>query len=429
MKLLFTCILTIFITFSADAQNQTQAGIDLAASFPQVTEGNVEPDLPADGFWISQQYNNTGINMETQTNVNTGYFFFAAGYFYDASGSPFWCVISHPYDFNPDVNHWRDNKSFSNQPNGHNESPVMAEFDADCNVMDDGVPVGSATIHPAVIVDSYPVHLLFRDPGHLEFTIAGRTYEYVKFGWRDNLHTPSMDWVTDYTWHITGSASVYVNSGNTDTTSSKLVFNFNVNTDFEVFDDISLHPQVMAYVGDKPEYAYYISDVKSSFRDVAFFNYDTAAVDAYEPYMYGTNSNRYWVLLVHDPIKRTVMMYTVSGDKYTQNGLSADAGIPLKFKAMANPDDDVINFYPAKCEGVNGLNDTNCSRTVAVNRNDSMATWSPQNVHSSTMKMMKLGVGGKRYKYHANNGESDSQAMARIKQMMVDDGTIEAGDG
>lgn len=357
--------------------------------------------------------------MQARRSAATGYFFFMAGYFYDENNDQFWCVVSHEYEYNADVNQWRDAKSFSNLPSGHNQQPVMADFDANCNVVTNGASVGSGAMVPGEIVEAYPVRFVFRNPKEVDFTIAGHTYRYKRFAWTDSLTNPSLDWVMDYQWNIATSVSGYINDSNSDPESAKLLFNYNANMGFEKMDLADAHQSYfLNYIGHKSSYKYYISDAKVSYKSVVFFNYGATP---YEPYLDNqTNSNKYWIVLVHDTATQTVMAFTAVGEKQP-GGLEVYAGVPIKFRAVVNPDADVLNFYPYLCEGTHLA----CRREASIDITSDMATWSPQNVHASTMKMTKLGPGGKRYRYMPNVGESNSAAQDRIKQMMVDDGLID----
>ena len=120
-------------------------------------------------------------------------------------------------------------------------------------------------------------------------------------------------------------------------------------------------------------------------------------------------------------------MYTVAGDK-GPGLLRPDAGIEMKFRADVNPDADVIDFYPLVAECSNELSGfTNCDAFYQIYNETSvtsMATWSPQNVHTSTMKMFKLRTGGRDYLYTPNNGESNQRATDRVTQMLIDDGVL-----
>jgi len=414
-KVLLTFLLLTQISIGM-AQSE-QDGVDLAASFPKITEGNLKPDLPSNGFYWQKDNPGIGINLEVQSrrSVSTGYFLFMTGYFYDENGDQFWCAISDEYKYNEDVNQWRDNKNFSNLPFGHNDLPVLAEQDVVCNVVNGGTPLGSNNHVDNEIVRSINIHLLWRNPSYLELTAEGGEMQvFERFGWGNDLVNPTIDWVMDYEWLITSSVPSYNNDNDDDPKTNKFIRDYNVKTKFEILD-VEEQQSIKDFVGHEESFIYYISTIKASYKLVTYNNYESSLFSAYEPYISGYGSNVAWIVLVHDKEDETVALYTVAGEK-TPGDLRPNAGIGIKFIAKVNPDADIIDFYPLKCKGI----DIDCERTARTYRNTDMADWSDQNIHRSTMKMFKFRTGGEAYLYQPNTGESDSQSMNRIKQQLID---------
>lgn len=425
MRQVFLLALLISTSFALEAQ-QEQAGRDLAASFPQISNGASQPDLPADGFWWDPTNPGWGINIEIQKRSasSTGYFLFGSGYFYDEEGKSFWCAFSDEFKYNTNVFEWRDKKSFSNLPFGHdNEDTVLAEQIVECNIMGGGSPISSETTRVAQIVDTINLQLLWRTPSKLEVTTNGVTHNTVRFGFGDDLQKPSLDWVTDTYWSMKSVDGVYGSVGSTGV-NSKGFYNSNTVTNFKRFD-MTNQQNVLDFVGHQEHWEYYISNTKNSIKITTFFDSDNPLADIFAPYINGSRSNRQWIVLIHDNIKNRIMLYTVAGEKEPQK-LSANAGISYKFVADVNPDADVIDFYPFMCEGTGFGHGQICETNFSPTSIENMATWSEQNIHASTLKLFKLRTGGKAYRFTPNNGESDSQSTNRIKNQLIEEGILPA---
>lgn len=424
-------VLILMLLTSTIFAQEEQAGIDMAASFPKVTEGNEEPDLPSNGFYWQADNPGSGINIEVQSrpSSSTGYLLFLAGYFYDENNEQFWCAGSAEYEFNADVHQWRDAKDFSNWPRGHDDLPILAEQDVTCSVMTGGTPIGSNEHVQNRVDRTINLHLLWRNPSYIELTAEnGSMQVFKRFGWHDDLVDPSLDWILDYEWMLMSSIPQYGHSQNDESKPTKSIFNSNLTTSFERLD-VTDHEKVRQFVGHQEHYDYYISTIENSNKIVSSFGFENTLVDIFAPYINGGQSNFTWILLVHDSLKNRVMAYTLAGINEPDE-LKPFAGGEIKFVANVNPDADVLDFYPLLCEGLalvpappGGNNEGhkcefNHYRSHSIS---SMASWSPQNIHRSTMKMFKIKTGGKAYLFQPNNGESDSQSMLRIKQMMIDD--------
>ncbi len=430
MSKLTKYLLSLLLVGSVTMAQEEQAGIDLAASFPQFTEGNFEPDLPADGFYWDADNSGWGIGVEIQANINasSGYFLFITFYSFKEDGTPFWCAGSKPYEPNQDVHQWREASKFSNLKYGHNNEQVMSDMDIECHSYSNGPPLKSGTHKNSDWTGLINVNLVWRTPTELEVTQEGGQTHFVrKMSFYDDLKNPSMDWLMETNWAILSNLVSYVQNG--ETGYLKITNNYNVNTGFELLN-ADEHQNLKDFVGHKNDWVYYISTVKSSVTGTLFRDYDTVLGDAFTPTIASGLTNFAWLVLIHDPSKNRVMLYTVAGDKQPGE-LRPDAGSNIKFVADVNTDADVIEFYAFNCEGLPG-NATvsgygeNCNMNELSYSISSMADWSPQNTHRSSMKMFKLRTGGKGYLYQKNNGESHSAAELRIENQLIEEGVIPA---
>ncbi len=419
-------LLLLCVSFIAYGQEE-QAGIDLDASFPAITPGTIEHDLPANGNYWDPDDPGWGVTVEVQSRpgVAGGYFLFMTAFFYDDNNEPFWCAVSSPFDPQVDPNQWRDAEVFSNIPWGSTDPQVLVEMDVDCHSKTGGTALGSAVKkqnHTSMIT---PLHLVWRTPSRLEITPQGGITHYTqRLALHDDLFNPSMDWLMDAYWLITSSARTYGYGpgGNGYVAHDS---DYNVKTGFERLD-VSDQENLRAFIGHQEYYVYYISTLKASLRFTDYFSLPNVLQETpYAPYIsFGGFSNKDWIVLVHDPLLNTVSLYTVAGDKGPEL-LRPNSGIETKFRADVNPDADSIDFYPSIPDCTHpdaGL--IGCRDIYRTYSETSMANWSPRNVHRSTMKMFKIKTGGKGYLYHPNNGESPEAGTYRIKQQLIDDGTI-----
>lgn len=423
-------ILSLLLLSSFVFAQQEQAGIELAASFPAFTEGNKEPDLPADGFYWDVNNPGWGLAIEVQQNETSesGYFIFGTIYSYDDDGTPLWCVFSQPYVFNEDVHQWRDAKSFSNLRYGHNDEQIMSEMnDVQCLRLQNGPSINSNLQREPETESTLMMNLLWRTPTILEVTVEGGITHYTsKFAFYGNLSNPSMDWIMETHWAVM-SDSISYTSGSLG--HSKISSNDNVTTGFERLDE-DQHQNLKDFVGHQEDWVYYISTVKSSNIGTIYRDFSTQLTGVFEPDIGIGFSNFSWIVLIHDKTKNRVMLFTVAGDK-DPGELRPDAGINIKFVADVNHDADSIDFYAYNCEGLPG-NATitgygeNCRMTSDNTWQVSqMADWSPQNVHRASMKMFKLKTGGEGYLFNRNNGESNTAAENRIKDQLIMKGILE----
>lgn len=419
-------LITLLLFCGVVVSQEEQAGIDLAASFPQFTEGNVEPDLPADGNYWDQNNSGWGLGIEVQARKSSpsGYFLFGTVYSYKEDGTPFWCAFSAPYE-HEDVNQWRDAKGFSNLKYGHNQQQVLSDMSVDCLSFRNGTPIKSNTHKNNEATDTVKLHLVWRTPTKLEVTAeGGQTHYTQRMAWYDDLLDPSLDWIMDTNWAIMSNVvSFSVGAdGNYKATN-----NYNVNTGFERLN-ADEQQNLKDFVGHQANWEYYISTVKSSITGTIYRDFETVLGGIFTPDITVGFSNVTWIVLIYDPSEKRVMLFTVAGDKQPGE-LRPDAGVNIKFVANVDHDSDVLDFYAYHCEGLPG-NATVSGFGEDCNRNElswdvsSMADWSPQNVHRSSMKMLKLRTGGEGYMFQKNNGESHNSAELRIEQQLIDKGIL-----
>jgi hypothetical protein len=420
----------LMLSFFTFAQ-QEQAGIDIAASFPSITQGTIEHDLPADGNYWDPNDPGWGVTVEIQKrpSVPGGYFLFMTAFFYDENNEPFWCAVSSEYNPQVDANKWRDAQVFSNIPWASTQQQVLVDIDVDCHSKTGGTALGSSVHKENHTSKITKLHLVWRTPSRLEITPeGGQTHYTQRLALHDNLVTPSADWLLDAKWLITSSVRVYGRAyDQVEGHYTGFESDYSVRTGFERLD-VSEQPDVRAFVGHKDNFVYYISKLKASTRELSYSNFGDALQETpFAPYINGGHSNTSWIVLVHDSDTNTISLYTVAGDK-AAGLLRPDAGIEMKFRADVNPDADVIDFYPLVPICLLIPPRVACQDAYHTNSPTSMATWSPQNVHTSTMKMFKLKTGGNDYLYTPNNGESNMRATERITQMLVDAGILDGGD-
>lgn len=412
-------LLTALMFLSTSIMAQQQEGYELAESFPQLSPGAIEVDLPADGQWWDRNDSGWGINIETQSRYDSpsGFFIFVTAYIFDEDGNPTWLAGGAQYEPSEPYQ-WRDSKNFSNMPWGHNDEPVMADMMITLGKFRGGSSFGRPNSGSSEPVDSQDVRFVFKSP--TEVTIYpenGDPHTLTRFSWRDDSVNPTLDWIKDYSWHVISSVGSFgtVNSGSVH---SKSVYNQNASLQFKDLD-ISSQDEVREFVGHKSHYKYYISNNKFSLKTVSFFDQATPVADLYAPYINGYNSNKTYALLVHDPQKNHMSLFTVAGEP-TPGNLRPDAGLQLKFRANINPDADVIDFYPLRCEGTT----FRCENTFLDYSVEDHATFSPKNVHRSVLKMFKIKTGAEAFMYQPNTGESDTQSTTRVQNQMIQDGLL-----
>ena len=445
MKNMTLITILLLVSMLALAQ-QEQAGDELTTQFPTVTDGNVEPDLPANGFWWDKNNPGMGINLEIQKRPasSTGYFMFLAGYFYDDNKQQFWCVASEDFKFNTDVHQWRSAKSFSNlkaHSGGHNNPSVLAEQDVTCYVMQDGSTIGTNTPRPAQVERSIALHLLFRSPSELELTAAGgEVQHFTRLAMHDNLTEPSMDWIKDYTWRSISSISVFAFTNELTSNTEKTVYQVSGFTKYDSLDARNL-PYVRAMFGDKPHYKYYISQIKHSYHHISFFDEQRSswilgAVPAYEPYVWEHQDTTWYSsvaysVLAYDSQKNRVMLgfFAGDGEDYSSlrvfkfnDGHSHNSNPNLVFVANVNPDANIMDFYPMLCEGDSSY--YHCSDDYDSENLGSMTHWSKRNIQRNTLKLFKVGVGGEAYEYLPFTGEADAKAMERLRDQLYAKGVL-----
>lgn len=399
----------------AYSQSQVQAGADLAASFPDLSLESRVIDLPEDGQWWDKYDGGWGFSLETQSRYDSpsGYFTFVTFYTYESDGTPVWYAGGSNYEPSEPYQ-WRDHKNFSNMPWGHNNEPVLADFTIPVFKFQNGTYLGSPTDGSAENIEQLNVRFKFTSPTTaVIYPDGGDPHEVSRFAWRDDSINPTLDWITDYSWHLTSSVGVFGNLNNG--IQSKTIYDLNASMNFTSLD-VSNQPDLKAFVGHQSHYKYYISNIKFSYKQVALFDQDTPIADKFMPYINGGSSNRDYAVIVHDPIKEHMSLYTVAGEP-EPDSLRPDAGLPIKFRAKIDPDADVIDFYPLRCEG----DRQGCPQTYLENDVWQNAIFSEQNIHRSTLKMFKIRTSNEAFMYQPNTGESDERATDRITQKMLED--------
>ncbi len=411
---LLLIILLFSLTSLAWSQSQVEAGAELAASFPDLAQGSNVYDLPEDGQWWDRNDSGWGFAWECQSRYNSpsGYFCFVTLYTYDDAGNGVWYAGGANYEPSEPYQ-WRDHKNFSNMPWGHNNSPVLADYTIPVHRMKNGSALGVPDTGDAEIEESIDVRFKFTSPtSAVIYPEGGQSHEVSRFAWRDDSVNPTLDWIKDYSWHVISSTGIYGFLQNGP--NIKHVYNTNASMEF-VDLDVTDQPDLKDFIGHQNHYEYYISTIKVSYKSVLFFDQEYLA-EPFMPYTQGGSSNRQYLVLVHDPVRNQMSLYTVAGEP-EPDSLRPDAGISIKYRANINPDADVIDFYPLLCEGES----QGCPSQYYEHSLYPNATFSEQNVHRSTLKMFKIRTGDKAYMFQPNTGESDSSATTRITNRMLDE--------
>lgn len=190
------------------------------------TEENATPYAMSNAWYVDHDQPGVGITLSIQKSKlsSTGYFVFGAFYTYEADGSQVWYTIGEEYDFNSQVNDWREDwykfgSSFyaTNYPSvpAHltsigrcwfgNKHTWLADVRGRLHKTANGPVMGLSASHGYDSIEGREIRLRFRSPQEVEVYLDGS--DQIKHVMRranltGDIEKGDADYLLEGVWHL-----------------------------------------------------------------------------------------------------------------------------------------------------------------------------------------------------------------------------------
>lgn len=192
------------------------------------TEENATPYAVSNAWYVDYDQPGVGITLSIQKSKlsSTGYFVFGAFYTYEADGSQVWYTIGEEYDFNSQVNDWREKAShyengipypgepetvgyiafsthFRCSPTG--DDTWLADVSGRLHKTANGPVMGLSASHGYDSIEGREIRLRFRTPQKIEVYLDGS--DQIKHVMRranltGDIEKGDADYLLEGVWHL-----------------------------------------------------------------------------------------------------------------------------------------------------------------------------------------------------------------------------------